>query len=244
MKIDIGKERTDQYKSKANEYQCRLCLEKLIGIDVINPTLQNEEYSCQFCELKMKEESELREHEATHTQQSAINCDICDKVVKTQKDLDAHMTNHAGTSSIKCPICDYKAKTAEEVQGHMNSHDNTGTNVIKGLEESCKKLEEEILIERKSNEKNVSYIQELEEKIKTLSVDLEQSKQMVISEIRKNGEKQETIEELEKVIREKDRNSNDNDTKIALERAKDVIVEYKSEISRVTKEKDIENRSW
>ena len=67
---------------------------------------------------------------------------------------------------------------------------------------------------------------------------------MVISEIRKNGEKQETIEELEKVIREKDRNSNDNDTKIALERAKDVIVEYKSEISRVTKEKDIENRSW
>ena len=63
---------------------------------------------------------------------------------------------------------------------------------------------------------------------------------MVISEIRKNGEKQEKIEELEKVIREKDRNANDNDTKIALERAKDVIVEYKSEISRVTKEKDIE----
>ena len=160
LKIDIGKERTDQYKSKANEYQCRLCLEKLIGIEVINPTLQNEEYSCQFCELKMKEESELREHEAAHTQQSAINWDICDKVFKTQNDLDAHMTNHAGTSSIKCPICDYKAKTTEEVQVHMNSHDNTGTNVIKGLEESCKKLEEEILIERKSNEKNVSYIQE------------------------------------------------------------------------------------
>ena len=125
----------------------------------------------------------------------------------------------------------------------MHDHDDDDTNVVKGLEESCKKLEEEMLIERKCNEKNIDLIKELESKIKTISTELVQSKDMVINEIRKNEEKQAKIEHLEEVIRahENDGNKKDeDDTKIALERAKDVILEYKSELTRITKEKDIE----
>ena len=113
---------------------------------------------------------------------------------------------------------------------------------MKGLEKSCRKLEEQIIIERKCNEKNVTIIKELEEKIKALSTEVEQSKEMIENEIRKNEDKQVKIDNLEEIIRTHNNNGNQNneDTKQALERAKDVIIEYKSEISRLTREKEIE----
>ena len=65
---------------------------------------------------------------------------------------------------------------------------------------------------------------------------------MISNEIRKNEEKQEKIETLEEIVKtlNDDRNQNDSDTKIALECAKDVILEYKAQVTRLTKEKDIE----
>ena len=98
------------------------------------------------------------------------------------------MKTHEGTSHFNCPICDYKAKTVQEVEIHVQDHDN---NVVKGLEESCKKFEEQILIERQCNEKNVRVIKELEEKVKLLTSELEQSKNMIENEIKKNGEQAE-----------------------------------------------------
>ena len=85
---------------------------------------------------KIKEKSELREHEGKHTQQIAIRCDLCEKVVKTQKELEVHVSNHAGPSSITCPICTYKAKKEEEIQVHMNMHDDIGTNDVVEADET------------------------------------------------------------------------------------------------------------
>ena len=78
------------------------------------------------------------------------------------------MGTHAGSSSFTCPICSYKSKSVEEVEVHMENHDNN-TNIVRGLEESCRKLEEQIDVERKCNEENVCLIKELEEKVKSLS---------------------------------------------------------------------------
>ena len=47
------------------------------------------------------------------------------------------------------------------------------------------------------NEKNVTLIKELEEKVKLLSNEVEDSKAMISNEIRKNEEKQEKIENLD-----------------------------------------------
>ena len=241
LKMDIGKERAEKYKSNQNEYQCKACLEKFIGIGDTNPVLANETYSCEYCSLTINTEKEFSEHVATHSQTANIKCDICEQVFQTSQKLEEHITTHAGTSSFVCPICNYKARSVEEVQIHMKDHDNN-TNIMKGLEKSCRKLEEQIIVERKCNEKNIAITKELEEKIKTLSTEVEQSKEMVKNEIRKNEEKQEKIENLEETIRTHDDNGiqNNEDTKQALERAKDVIIEYKSEIARLTKEKDIE----
>ena len=269
LKLDIGKERTDKYKSNKNEFQCKTCLEKLIGIDVIDQ-VESEDNSCGVCNFKTSTEDELREHESVHKEHMErceecgenylkgeamtnhrkkhaklliTTCDICQQTFKTNRDLEVHVVNHAGSSSFSCPLCKYKANTPKEVQVHMHIHDEDSTNVVKGLEESCRKLEEEVIIERKCNQKNVEIIKDLEEKIKSLSTELQQSKEMVMNEIRKNEEKQEKIDNLEADIRENKRSDNqndENDTKIALERAKDVIMEYKSEVTRITKEKDIE----
>ena len=182
----------------------------------------------------MSTEKGLKEHEATHII-NMVNCDVCAQEFGCPKDLEAHMGTHAGSSSFSCPICSYKSKSVEEVEVH-------NTNIVRGLEESCRKLEEQIDVERKCNEENISLIKELEEKVKSLSKEVEDSKEMISNEIRKNEEKQEKIETLEEIVKTHNdgRNQNDSDTKIALECAKDVILEYKAQVTRLTKEKDIE----
>ena len=182
LKTDIGKDKTEKYRTNPNEFQCKSCLEDLIGIGNNSSVFINQEYACNACLYKSNNEKDLREHETTHENNSEI-CDICQEVLKTPRDLEKHMSIHVGTSNFNCPICPYKAKTAEEVQLHMQDHDN---NVVKGLEQSCRKLEEQIVVERKCNEKNVAIIKELESKVKALSSELEQSKIMVSNEIRKN----------------------------------------------------------
>ena len=71
---------------------------------------------------------------------------------------------------------------------------------------------------------------------------------MINSEILKNERKHQKIEELEDDLKKKENETNNaggenNDigiTKAALERAKDVIIEYKSEINWLTKDRTAE----
>ena len=271
LKIDIGKERAEKYKTNPSDFQCKSCVENLIGIGETSHILANEKYSCKYCPHTTNTEKDLREHVATHIPNMVncekcdekfvtveeltthismhhqihtnIICDICERAFPSTEKLEEHMATHAGPSTFVCPICGYNAKKIEEIQVHMKDHDaESNTNIMKGLEESCRKLGEQIIIERKCNEKNVSVIKDLEDKVKALSTEVEESKEMIKNEIRKNEEKQEKIEELEEVIRTNKNNGspNDKDTKEALERAKDVIIEYKSEVARLTKDKDIE----
>ena len=118
----------------------------------------------------------MREHEKTHEMSREI-CDICEEVLKTSQDLEKHMSNHVGTSFYNCPICPFKANDFKEVHIHMQDHDD---NVVKGLEESCRKMEEQIAVERNCNVKNVKIIEDLEAKVNTLSSELEQSNKIKI----------------------------------------------------------------
>ena len=294
LKLDIGKERIEKYRSNKIEFQCVTCIEKLMGIDMIIPTNEDEPNSCDVCEYKSKTVNDLKQHKQTHvgnnlncelcsvrsmtisqlsehmkthTGSSSFICDICNEKVKTANALDVHMNTHSGPSGITCPICGVKQKTNEDIMVHMNVHD-APSNVEKGLEESCKKLEELVAVEQRSNGINKSTIISLEkeikemkkavekadkrtlevnENVKTLSDELKQSKDLVNSEIRKNEQKQIRINELEQSLKDKNENrGNDQtdqelvDVKNALERAKDVIIEYKAEVNRVVKDKNAE----
>ena len=172
-----------------------------------------------------------------------------------------HTKLHDDTYS--CNICSEKVNSSEALNDHMKTHLGP-SNVEKSLEDSCRKLEEIVSIERNTNEKNKSLIESLEkkmtgmkkelekaevnEKLKTIAKELEGSKGMVNSEILKNEKKQQKIEELEEALKGCDVESNNENevkkeldaTKSALERAKVVIIEYKSQVTRITKEKEAE----
>jgi hypothetical protein len=129
------------------------------------------------------------------------------------------------------------------------------SNVEKSLEDSCRKLEEIVSIERNTNEKNKSLIESLEkkmtgmkkelekaevnEKLKTIAKELEGSKGMVNSEILKNEKKQQKIEELEEALKGCDvESNNENEVKKELDETKSAL--ERAKVTRITKEKEAE----
>ena len=198
----LGRDRVAVYKSKKELFECDGCVKKRNNILVESANEEepvitlNEETDCDKCEFRTEDTEMFNEHVKTH----ALKCDECDKMFDEQIILDQHKEKDHGDD------------TSEE-------------NVEKGLLESCKHLQEKVLIERNINEKNVSKIENMEKRIKSLELDVEKAndrtkevrdnlmkmtkesikaKDMLNSEIINNERKQSDIEKLQDTIKKKD----------------------------------------
>jgi hypothetical protein len=141
-----------------------------------------------------------------------------------------------------CGHCDFKTLQKSEVDEHVNkSHqdkvqDLPHNNLTQKFQcKSCVEI-------------SLGIEQEVNENLKIVAQELDESRVMINSEIVKNEKKQQKIEELEELLKNSDNETNSENvskkeletTKAALDRAKDVIIEYKSQVSRLTKEKESE----
>ena len=151
---------------------------------------------------------------------AARQCKNFVEKLQTKEDLTLHMKKHEEVE-VKCNVCGVIVQTNNHLLEHMKS-DSEPTNIERGLEESSKKLEETISIERLTNANNKQTIEalgkkvkemnknlekadkrtiEVNENLKTISKELESSKAKTNDEIVKNEKNQHKIKELEELLR-------------------------------------------
>lgn len=82
--------------------------------------LIDRKHQCKWCSLRFYSKSQLKQHEATHTN-SVLTCPVCDKQF-TQKDrLSGHMKCHM-EPSLECKVCGKKFKRLCNLYNHELVH--------------------------------------------------------------------------------------------------------------------------
>ena len=140
-----------------------------------------------------------------------IQCDKCDFNSEDMATFNEHMKSHP----LNCCTCSFKKDLDKHKEDEYMEVYKEDSNVDQQLLESCRVLEEKVMIERRVNAKNVEIIEnmkkgilELEKQVEkankqTMDIrevldktdkELKTSKDMINSELIKNAKKQEEIE--------------------------------------------------
>lgn len=94
--------------------------EKLISRSQ-NASSAERPHECEYCHLKFRKSSHLKQHKLQHTGEKPFSCSVCHKNFTTNGVLKMHLKTHSGQKDFECERCSSKFST----KGSLNRHIQT-----------------------------------------------------------------------------------------------------------------------
>ena len=90
----------------------------------VERSTSGQENSCSICFKQFKRQSDLRRHEAVHSEEKPYSCETCGKSFKRKENLKAHYIIHTGEKPYSCEICGKSFTHKTSAKTHMVVHMN------------------------------------------------------------------------------------------------------------------------
>lgn len=118
-------------KDNLSRVKCRLCPETFESISIRNHHQKTNHtnpltgaFKCPFCELEMKQITNLQVHVMRHTGVLPATCEVCGKGFAHAAFLQKHMRSHCVHREFICSICDKGFKYKHGLVQHQLLHTN------------------------------------------------------------------------------------------------------------------------
>lgn len=86
-----------------------------------NASTTERPYECEYCQLKFRKSSHLKQHKLQHTGEKPFSCVVCHKNFTTNGVLKMHLKTHLGQKDFGCDRCTSKFSTKGSLKRHIQT---------------------------------------------------------------------------------------------------------------------------